>query len=328
MTTDIFLTITNMTTFNSFMISLPFLMVLYSNLFYFIMFHEGSKLLTINEDDDSDNEDTTETDPDKKVSSNIKFNKDYETKYIDKLKNEKIEYNYTEDEIVLLNAKVAEFRNEAEHTDSKTKDSLIPDILKKAEDFVISIRSEKLLNSYILESTPLGNVVMRYNFKIEAFEFFSDNTIPYRYLETVSRKYVLTHKCVYLYVDMAQTLRDGEVKLAEQKEKDRVEKENDLANKKDTKKNVFANLKNYNKPSFSSGSVKNAPPPKNNISNVRVTDDKPIILKEKANRYSCQGKLANFSFLKKVDKKLVNKKMGLSFADFKYMDVNNTKILK
>ena len=316
-----------MTTFTSFMISLPFLIILYSNLVYFIMFHEGSKLLTINGDDDSDNEDTTETDPDKKVSSNIKFNNDYETKYIDKLKNEKMEYNYTEDEIVLLNAKVAEFRNEAEHNDGKTKDSVTPDILKKAEDFVISIRSEKLLNSYILESTPLGNVVMRYNFNIEAFEFFSDNTIPYRYLETVSRKYVLTHKCVYLYVDMAQTLRDGEVKLAEQKEKDRVDKENDLANKKDTKKNVFANLKDYNKPSFSSGSVKNAPPPKNNISNVRITDDKPIILKEKANRYSCQGKLANFSFLKKVDRKLVNKKMGLSFADFKYMDVNNTKIL-
>ena len=90
---------------------------------------------------------------------------------------------------------------------------------------------------------------------------------------------------------------------------------------------MFANLKDYNKPSFS-GSIKNAPPPKNNISNVRVTDDKPLILKEKANRYSCQGKLVNFSFLKKVDKKLVNKKLGLSFADFKCLDVNNNKIVK
>ena len=117
--------------------------------------------------------------------------------------------------------------------------------------------------------------------------------------------------------------------MTDQKEKDRVEKENTLTNKPDSKKNVFANLKDYNKPTFS-GSVKNAPPPKNNVSNVRVNNanTNDVILKEKTNRYSCQGKLVNFSFLKKVDKKLVNKKLGLSFADFKYMDVNNTKILK
>ncbi len=301
-------------TFNSFVISLPFLMV-----FCCIMFHEEPKLL---EDDDSDAEEDTTLD--NQVSCNIKFNNDYEHKYMDKFNNAPKEYNFTDDELAILTTKMTEFRQEEDCNVSNLKDSLMHDILKKAEDFVITIRLEKLLNSYVLESTPLGNVVMRYNCNIEAFEFFSDNTIPYRYLETVSRKYVLTHKCVYLYVDMAQSLKDSEVKQQELV-KERLEKAADVSNK-DTKKNVFANLKDYNKPSFSSGAVKNAPPPKNNISNVRVTDDKHAILKEKANRYSCQGKLANFSFLKKVDKKLVNKKLGLSFADFKCLDVNNNKL--
>ena len=212
MTIDIFSMIVNMTTFNSFVISLPFLMVLYSNLFYFIMFHEGTKLLTV-DNDDSDDEDTTDT-TDTKVSCNIKFNNDYEHKYMDKLTNATKAYNFTDDELAILTTKMTEFRNEAEYNVSKKEEetSLMSDILKKAEEFVIAIRLEKLLNSYVLESTPLGNVVMRYNFNIEAFEFFSDSTIPYRYLETVSRKYVLTHKCVYLYVDMAQSLKDSEVK--------------------------------------------------------------------------------------------------------------------
>ncbi len=318
-----------MSTFTSFMISLPFLVALYSNIFYFIMVQRGPKLHDINGDTDTDN-DSDDEDTNKSVVNNIKFNNDYEHKYIDKFATATKDYNFTDDEMTLLTNEMTKFRNEAEYNESKSKDSLMPDILKRAEDVVIAIRLEKLLNSYVLESTPLGNVVMRYNFNIEAFEFFSDNAIPYRYLETVSRKYVLTHQCVYLYVDMAQSLKDNQVKqqgliterLVKEKEK---EQEKDAG--KDNKKNVFANLKDYNKPSFA-GSINNAPPPKNNISNVRVTDDKPIMLKEKANRYSCQGKLANFSFLKKVDKKLVNKKLGLSFADFKYMDVNNTKILK
>jgi hypothetical protein len=42
-----------------------------------------------------------------------------------------------------------------------------------------------------------------------------------------------------------------------------------------------------------------------------------IVLKERANRYSYEGKLVNFSFLKKVDKKLTDKRYGMSFADFK-----------
>jgi hypothetical protein len=40
-------------------------------------------------------------------------------------------------------------------------------------------------------------------------------------------------------------------------------------------------------------------------------------LKERANRYNFQGKIANFSLLKKVDKKLVNKKLAMTFSDFK-----------
>ena len=65
-----------------------------------------------------------------------------------------------------------------------------------------------------------------------------------------------------------------------------------------------------------------AAPPKNSIPNKSVTENKEnekIVLKERANRYTCEGKFANFNFLQKIDRKIFNKKLGLSFADFKKM---------
>ena len=42
-----------------------------------------------------------------------------------------------------------------------------------------------------------------------------------------------------------------------------------------------------------------------------------ILLKDEANRFSYEGKIINFNFLKKVERKIVDKKYALSFADFK-----------
>jgi len=42
-------------------------------------------------------------------------------------------------------------------------------------------------------------------------------------------------------------------------------------------------------------------------------------MKESANRYTYEGKFANFNFLQKIDRKIFNKKLGISFADFKKM---------
>ena len=61
-------------------------------------------------------------------------------------------------------------------------------------------------------------------------------------------------------------------------------------------------------------------PPKNSIPNNKVTDNnsnEKILLKENANRYSYEGKISNFNFLKKIDRKVVDKKYAMTFADFK-----------
>ena len=83
---------------------------------------------------------------------------------------------------------------------------------------------------------------------------------------------------------------------------------------------IFAKFKSYNKDA--GGTISMAAPPKNSIPNTSVNENKEnakILLKERANRYTYEGKFANFNFLQKIERKVFNKKLGLSFADFKKM---------
>jgi hypothetical protein len=195
---------------------------------------------------------------------------------------------------------------------------------------IIQQRVEKLKNCFTMEKTPLGNVAMYYNANRETFEYYSDNTIPYRFLEVVARKYVTTFNCPYLYVMMDEELKKYEKKLEEQEEKKRLQEEEEKqkqpliqnTSQSTNKKNVFAKFKSYNKEA-GSGRVNKAPPPKNSIPNNSKTNtannNDKIILKENANRYTYEGRFANFSPLQKIERKKVDKKYALSFADFKKM---------
>ncbi len=195
---------------------------------------------------------------------------------------------------------------------------------EEAKEFVIKKRLEKLNNCYIIEYTPLGNVLMIYDLERETFKYFSDSSIPYRYLDVVSRKYVKQFACRPLYIDM-----DDEILLAEEKwKKDKKIKEDEEAKREEciknqkpisVKKSVFAKFKSYNKEA-GTGHVNVAAPPKNSIPNRNMNEKKEngkIILKDKANRYTYEGKIVNFSFIKKPDRKVIDKKFAMTFGDFK-----------
>jgi len=201
------------------------------------------------------------------------------------------------------------------------------DFAKQARQFIIDEQLKKYKTRFIIELTPLGNVLMFYNHDKLAFDYYSDSAIPYRFLETVARKYVIIYKYRPLYIDMEEELKDYEKKLndAANANANAIKSENIADGKQDVKKNIFAKFKSYNKEA-GTGKVNTAPPPKNSIpqnrmmvsssSSVNSNSDK-ILLKEKSNRYSYQGKFANFNILQKIDKKIINKRYGMTFADFK-----------
>lgn len=236
-----------------------------------------------------------------------------------------------ETDIIDLNNKLKELK------EKNNPDNLLILSEKEAYDQIIKSRLEKLNNCYIMEYTPQGNVLMIYDANKETFKFYADKNIPYRYLEVAGRKYVKSFNCRPIFIDMEEELRlfeerwnkHYEMKKQREIEEQMKEKENNQLNitkQADTKKNVFAKLKSYNKVAGGKISTAMAAPPKNSIPNRAnvITNEKEnekIILKEKANRYTYEGKFANFPFLQKVEKKVFNKKLGLSFADFKKMNV-------
>jgi hypothetical protein len=195
----------------------------------------------------------------------------------------------------------------------------VEEMKQEANQYVKNTYLDGLVNNFIMEKTPSGNVIMYYNNKRGSFEFYSDNTIPYRYLETVSRKYVKTFNCRYLYVDMENELNESDKLIKEQNDKKCLAKDV-VQEETNKKKDVFAKFKGYNKES-GTGRVNTAVAPKNsvpnNVKNRLAEDDAVVRLKMNANRYTCEGRLSNFNFLKVPDRKVVDKKYAMTFADFK-----------
>lgn len=201
--------------------------------------------------------------------------------------------------------------------------------LEESKKYIINRRLDKLSNCYIIEKTPVGNVLMIYDKERESFKYYSDCNIPYRYLEVVGRKYVKLFDCRPIFVDMEEEIQLFEEKWSKEQELKKIKEEEDKRKAEEaaknqqpieSKKNVFAKFKNYNKDA--GGKISMAAPPKNSIPNKSVIENKDnekILLKERANRYTYEGKIANFNFLQKIERKVFNKKLGLSFSDFKKM---------
>jgi DNA polymerase III gamma/tau subunit len=253
----------------------------------------------------------------------------------------------------LLKKLVKTFQNQETQEDPKPTPEE-PKTIQKPEDKYLEIylkmestpltqeRLEALKNTFLFENTQMGNLLMFYDYTRESFIYYADNTIPYRFLEAASRHYVVQNNCKAIHINMQEELTEAEKRLAEKKQQEEQQKlqqeqqeqnQNQNQNQQDQdqqttdnkpKKNVFAKLKNYNtssmrapnqvKPNANATNPTHRPPP-----TTKVSEKTDIIVKEKANRYSCEGKMANFSFIKKVDKKLVDKRQALSFAEFKKM---------
>jgi len=197
---------------------------------------------------------------------------------------------------------------------------------KKARDVIINKKLDKYINNYVLDCTPLGNIYMRYNNDKKSFEYFSNNSIPYRYLEPVGRKYVTTYWCKPLFVDIEEELKKAEERFDEEKKKKEDEEKRIEEERKNNPRKILAQLKNYNKESkdvtirpMKNRSNKNAfllAQVKTNLQDVNKPSEKQL-LKENANRYTWKGRLTNFCPLKKIDRKELDKKLAMTYADFK-----------
>ena len=207
------------------------------------------------------------------------------------------------------------------------KNTVTDDEFKKmTRKKIINKKLDNFIDNYVLENTPMGNIYMRYNNSKGSFEYFSNNTIPYRYLEPVGRKYVMTYWCKPIFVDTEEELKRSEIKYNEDlKKKEKKEKEEE-EKRINNPKIVLAKMKSYNKDTKNATAIR---PMKNRSSNnvlpsqikatfqnINQTSEKKF-LKENSNRYTWEGRLTDFCPLKKVNKNVVNKNLAMTYADFK-----------
>tara|TARA_Y100000591_G_C21707552_1_gene631648 strand:- start:4 stop:837 length:834 start_codon:yes stop_codon:yes gene_type:complete len=171
------------------------------------------------------------------------------------------------------------------------------------------ITLDKLNNKiYVSSNTPDGTVFMRWNNYREGFEYWSDNTIKYQYLETVARKFVKTYRCKSFYIDRQKEfeklkkLKEDQKKELEEKLKQQEENPNNNTQEDD---GVFVKFKNVNE---------NKKNKKNNETIVPI----------KANKYIHAGKIKDLDVFK-MNKSITSdtKNSAFSFTDFKKMFKKN-----
>ena len=181
------------------------------------------------------------------------------------------------------------------------------------DDELSTEKLEGLANCFILEHTPNGNALILYNYKSGSFVYYSDNSIPYKYLNALARKYVNTYKCKKLYTDSTT----ASTPVLDSVETSTLTKEKPTIEEKPSKKQIFAKFKVYNKNTSNKIHSRTNP----SQQQQQQKDSHTLQVDVVANRYTYQGKIANFNFLKKPDKKLVNKKLALTFSDYKKLNI-------
>ena len=65
---------------------------------------------------------------------------------------------------------------------------------------------ENRVNKRVEEMTPEGKVLLTYDEPSKTFFYWAEKPIAYRYLEVVSRKYVIVYECTEIYINMFREL--------------------------------------------------------------------------------------------------------------------------
>lgn len=170
----------------------------------------------------------------------------------------------------------------------------------------LNTKTEINKNTVLMELTPEGNVLMRYNIDEEGFEYWCDNkNVKFDHLETVARKYVITNFCVELYKDRFKNIenqkREKEEKIKQAKINEELAEDDDIDRKIEEELNEDSDDDVFVKPKkiIETGKEKNM-------------KKEPIVATE-SNKYIYMGKFGEFSWLTKP--KVENKKK-ISYSDW------------
>lgn len=170
-------------------------------------------------------------------------------------------------------------------------------------------------HSYVLEYTPHGIVIMKYNYDSDGFQYWANyKQIPYTMLETVARKYITLYCCKELYIDRKQLQQENKTLFEEKqrqiKEQENMIHEDTLQTEDDTssENSVFASFKSYNKPN------------QQQQSNTQKSNTQTFInVCERSNSFSHRGTIQEFECIQTTKYNVVETRPKLDFETFKKM---------
>jgi len=164
-------------------------------------------------------------------------------------------------------------------------------------------------NCIVLSNTPKGMVYMRYHKEDEGFEYWADNAIDYKYLESVARKYVTVFSCRDLYIERFALLKEKIVNLKEQiaenKRKEEEKKEEEADENEAETDDVFASFKSYNQST------------QDKVQKEKTELTRNDIVCDKANKYLHRGKVKEAIFGEKPVKVTKQATSSMSFSSWK-----------
>tara|TARA_Y100000992_G_C21273363_1_gene498336 strand:- start:2973 stop:3743 length:771 start_codon:yes stop_codon:yes gene_type:complete len=167
-------------------------------------------------------------------------------------------------------------------------------------------------NSVVYESTPKGNVIMRFNDEDEVFEYWCDSKqLVYKELDVVARKYVNLFCCKDVYVDRSAKQLE---KFHQEREKYLAEKNGETAEESEEKTaedDLFVKTKGE----------KAKDQQKQFIDDRGIINLNKLLAVEDANRFKRMGRFDEYGGwnVEKNSHKLKKEIPNISFSSFKNM---------
>ena len=225
---------------------------------------------------------------------------------------------FTESTPRLENSEISEDENKSTEPSTPYESKYINKFRSLAE---IEVDMERIKYTMVMDYTPYGNVIMMYNEDKDAFTYYTDHSMPYRFLEAVAQKFAILCNAKKLVIDTEQEIEKlKEINKTSETETEENQKQTENQKKDEPeaeKKSVFAKFKSYNQMT--------TPGVGSNVREVPTTKKKegPELLLEKTNTYSFEGKISNMKNIiqpMKPDSHDTRRKM--TFADFKKLTNN------
>jgi flagellar basal body rod protein FlgB len=151
------------------------------------------------------------------------------------------------------------------------------------------------LNIHVRETTPQGDVIMTYDADRVVFCYYCDKrTVQFKYLESVARKYVVTHGCKRIYIDFRKELSKAEAAAEAKAAAKAIDTATKSTAKTTTTSSVFAQLKKYSMTSVPIINKNDKLLRANNANNANTNEERACVLKEQVTRYLYCGRLDDF----------------------------------